>query len=86
MKRKMIWVLCALVSALLSDGAEAFCGFYVAKADTKLFNRASQVVLVRDGDRTVRTMVNDFQGDPTEFAVVIPDITDSDNLHTGNLD
>ena len=26
-----------------------FCGFYVAKADTKLFNKASQVVLVRDG-------------------------------------
>jgi hypothetical protein len=50
----------------------SFCGFYVAKAGTKLFNKASQVVLVRDGDRTVMTMVNDFQGDPTEFAMVIP--------------
>src|SRR5215470_15334861 len=50
----------------------AFCGFYVAKADTKLFNSASQVVLVRDGDRTVLTMSNDFKGDPKEFAVVIP--------------
>jgi len=50
----------------------AFCGFYVAKADTKLFNSASQVVLVRDGDRTVLTMANDFKGDPKEFAVVIP--------------
>jgi hypothetical protein len=49
-----------------------FCGFYVAKADTKLFNKASQVVLVRDGDRTVMTMANDFEGDPKEFAVVIP--------------
>jgi hypothetical protein len=49
-----------------------FCGFYVAKADTKLFNKASQVVLVRDGDRTVMTMANDFEGDPREFAVVIP--------------
>ena len=39
-----------------------FCGFYVAKADTKLFNQASQVVLVRDGDRTVLTMANDYQG------------------------
>ena len=28
----------------------------LAKADTKLFNKASQVVLVRDGDRTVMTM------------------------------
>ena len=44
----------------------------MAKADTKLFNRASQVVLVRDGDRTVLTMANDFRGDPTEFAIVVP--------------
>src|SRR5262252_4983060 len=49
-----------------------FCGFYVSKADTKLFNKASQVVLVRDGDRTVMTMANDFEGEPNEFAVVIP--------------
>ncbi len=52
--------------------AEAFCGFYVAKADTSLFNKASQVVLVRDGDRTVITMANDFRGNPREFAMVIP--------------
>src|SRR5881628_2256637 len=50
----------------------AFCGFYVAKADTQLFNKASQVVLVRDGDHTVLTMANDFKGDLTEFAIVIP--------------
>jgi hypothetical protein len=30
------------------------------------------VVLVRDGDRTVITMANDFRGDPKEFAIVIP--------------
>lgn len=52
--------------------AQGFCGFYVAKADTSLFNRASSVVLVRDGDRTVVTMSNDYQGDPTEFAMVVP--------------
>src|ERR1043166_4712719 len=50
----------------------AFCGFYVAKGDTKLFNRASQVVIVRDQDRTVMTMANDFQGSARDFAVVIP--------------
>jgi hypothetical protein len=44
----------------------------VAKADTKLFNRASQVVLVRDDGKTVLTMANDFRGDPNEFAIVIP--------------
>jgi len=52
--------------------AEAFCGFYVAKADTKLFNEASKVVMARSEDRTVITMVNDYKGDPTAFAVVIP--------------
>ena len=44
----------------------------MAKGDAKLFNRASQVVLARDGDRTVMTLANDFRGDPTEFAVVVP--------------
>ena len=33
---------------------------------------ASQVVLARDGDRTVLTMASDFKGAPKEFAVVIP--------------
>src|SRR5438477_558102 len=56
----------------LAANAHAFCGFYVAKGDARIFNRASQVVLVRDADRTVMTMANDFRGDPKEFAVVIP--------------
>jgi hypothetical protein len=62
----------AVVLALSAPRAHAFCGFYVAKGDAKLFNHASQVALVRDADRTVMTMANDFQGDPKEFAVVIP--------------
>src|SRR5262245_26495604 len=60
------------VAAWNGQALLAFCGFYVAKADTKLFNKASQVVLVRQGDRTVLTMANDFKGDLKEFAVVIP--------------
>ena len=67
----------ALVAALLivtlaAPTVLAFCGFYVAKADTKLFNQASQVVLVRHDDKTVITMANDFKGDPKEFAIVVP--------------
>ena len=57
---------------LLSIGAQAFCGFYVAKADATLFNSKSQVILVRDGDRSVITMSNDFKGDVRDFAMVIP--------------
>ena len=44
----------------------------MSKADSKLFNKASQVVLVRDGDRTIVTMASDFKGDPKEFAMVVP--------------
>ena len=55
-----------------AKSAMAFCGFYVAKADTDLYNSASQVVMVRDEDRTVITMANDFQGDVEDFAMVVP--------------
>src|SRR6266581_60600 len=72
----MKWLTLA-VSALLAGGAaapsaQAFCGFYVAQGDAKIFNHASKVVLARDGNRTVLTMVSDYQGDPKEFAVVVP--------------
>jgi len=61
-----------LVVALTTPTVLAFCGFYVAKADARLFNQASQVVLVRHDDKTVITMANDFKGDPKEFAIVVP--------------
>ncbi|MEM9769276.1 MAG: DUF2330 domain-containing protein, partial [Cyanobacteria bacterium P01_D01_bin.71] len=56
----------------LTPKAFAFCGFYVAKADTSLYNEASQVIIARDGDRTVLTMANDYQGDVGDFAMVVP--------------
>jgi len=68
----LIALLAATLTVIVSTTAQAFCGFYVARADTSLFNRASQVVLVRDGNRTVVTMANDFEGDVEDFAVVIP--------------
>ena len=70
--RLVVFSLSALLTALLVGSAQAFCGFYVAKADSGLFNQASQVVLVRDGNRTVITMANDFAGDVADFAVVVP--------------
>ena len=70
--RILTFLLTAAITIAISNTAHAFCGFYVAKADTSLFNKASQVVLVRDGDRTVITMSNDFQGDVKDFAMVIP--------------
>src|SRR5688572_24128589 len=56
----------------LAGSASAFCGFYVAGADAKLFADASQVVLMREGTRTVLSMQNDYKGPPEKFALVIP--------------
>ena len=64
-------VLCS-TALLVANSAHAFCGFYVAKADAKLFNKSSKVVVARKGERTAVTMASDYQGDPREFALVIP--------------
>jgi hypothetical protein len=86
MKRLLPAVLAAFVlAAALPAPAAAFCGFFVSKADTKIFNKASKVVIVRDGDRTVMTMSNDFKGEPKEFAVVVPVPTflQKEQIHVG---
>lgn len=69
---RRLLMLSALALTLLTPEAMAFCGFYVAKADAELFNESSQVAIVRNGDRTVLTMANDYKGDLTEFAMVVP--------------
>ena len=58
--------------AVTAGPAGAFCGFYVAQADTKMFNHSSKVVLARDGQQTSITMASDYEGKPSEFALVIP--------------
>jgi hypothetical protein len=85
MKRTLFGIALVSIVWLSTPTILGFCGFYVAKADTKLFNKASQVVLVRDGDRTVMTMANDFEGDPKEFAVVIPvpTLLTREQIHVG---
>lgn len=70
--RILVTTITAVLTMAVTTAAQAFCGFYVSRADAKLFNEASQVVLVRDGNRTVITMANDFQGATKDFAVVIP--------------
>jgi len=61
-----------MLCLFLTGNASAFCGFYVAKADARLFNKTSQVILVRDGDKTVITMSNDYEGPVKDFAMVVP--------------
>ncbi|MGE0309993.1 MAG: DUF2330 domain-containing protein [Lautropia sp.] len=66
--------------------ARAFCGFYVGKADGRLFNEASQVIMARDGDRTVLSMQNDFRGDLSAFALVVPvpQLLERDQIRIGD--
>ena len=86
----LILALGVLTAAMLAlwppAEAQAFCGFYVGRADTQLYNHASQVVMVRDGDRTVLSLMNDYQGEPAEFALVIPVpvVLQQGQIHIGN--
>jgi hypothetical protein len=72
--------------SLLAGPASAFCGFYVAQADTKLFNKSSKVVLTRDGSKTSVTMASDYEGEPKEFALVVPVPTFIERKQIGVVD
>jgi hypothetical protein len=72
MKKFIIAFMSLTLGLILAPPAWAFCGFYVAKADASLYNRASQVIIARDGKRTVLTMSNDYQGELKDFALVVP--------------
>lgn len=65
-------LLAGILAFLLPFQASAFCGFFVANADSKLFNESSEVILVRDGDFSIVIMSNDYQGDVDEFAMIVP--------------
>ncbi len=87
MRRAIVPSLFLTLSLLVWGGdASAFCGFYVGKADTKLFNKASEVAIARHENKTVITMANDFKGDVKEFALVVPvpTILEKEQIHVGD--
>jgi len=61
-----------IVIALTPSLAHAFCGFYVSGSADKMFADATQVVLMREGTRTVLSMQNDYKGPLADFAMVVP--------------
>lgn len=86
MTRIVATAFALLITLLAWNGeASAFCGFYVAKADTKLFNKASEVTIARHDNKTVITMANDFKGDVKEFAMVVPvpTVLEKEQIHIG---
>src|ERR1700683_4930605 len=72
--RILVSVPLAIVALTLAAprDAHAFCGFYVGKADEPLVNHASQVVIAHHDDKTVISLMNGYQGEPSEFALVVP--------------
>jgi MYXO-CTERM domain-containing protein len=70
--KTMLFAAAAVSALALARDGSAFCGFYVSGADAKLFNNATQVVLMREGTRTVLSMQNSYQGPPQNFAMVVP--------------
>ena len=66
--------------------AHAFCGFYVGKADGTLVNHASQVAVVHHDNKTVISMMNDYQGPMTDFALVVPVpvVLEKGQVHVGD--
>lgn len=83
---KLLFTLVIASFLLPLSPAFAFCGFYVSKADTSLYNQASQVVIARQGNRTVLTMANDYQGDVKDFALVVPVpvVLEAEQVHVGD--
>jgi hypothetical protein len=72
--------------SLFAQDARAMCGAMLVKeqprpkptdpgavaASARLTNKATKVIMVREGDATVVTMSNDFDGDVLEFGLVVP--------------
>jgi hypothetical protein len=86
MQRRWKFGLVFGLLSVLQFPAHAFCGFYVGKADASLFNEASQVIMAREGNRTVLSMLNDYKGELTEFALVVPvpTVLQRDQINVGD--
>ena len=79
--RKLLLLLVAFFFAVPAD---AFCGFYVSDSGKSLYNNATQVVMMRDGTRTILSMQNNYEGPPERFALVVPVpvVLQKDNVKT----
>jgi Na+-translocating ferredoxin:NAD+ oxidoreductase RnfD subunit len=69
-----------LIVLFCNNDIMSFCGCFVERVDTRyvsnadgtLKNKTSQVIMVRDGNKNVITMYNDFKGDAKDFAMIVP--------------
>jgi hypothetical protein len=86
MNRYKQQAILAVFFLCIATSSWSFCGFFVAKADAKLFNKASRVVIARQENRTILTMSNDYQGEAKDFAIVVPVpvVLDKSQVHIGD--
>jgi len=84
MKKLVLAAVVTLLAMATPSTADAFCGFYVGGAGAKMFNNATQVVLLRDGTTTVLSMQNNYDGPAENFALVVPvpEILQEENVKT----
>ncbi|MCB9763167.1 MAG: DUF2330 domain-containing protein [Alphaproteobacteria bacterium] len=77
-------MLTMLAALALTPDAHAFCGTYVGEPGATITNNTSQLLIARQGTRTTLTMANDFAGDPSDFAMVIPvpEVLSEDDVRT----
>ncbi len=84
-KTKLFAGLIALAASVAVPAtASAFCGFYVGGAGAEMYNDATQVVLLREGTKTVLSMQNRYEGPLENFAMVVPvpQVLMEDNVKT----
>lgn len=72
MRMRVLGAGLLLIVLATHGSARAFSGFYAGSTDAPLESRASTVVLMRDGERTVVSVRNDYRGPAADFAWVIP--------------
>ncbi|MGE3631943.1 MAG: DUF2330 domain-containing protein [Sandaracinaceae bacterium] len=82
--RSVLTAVIALIALTSAGTANAFCGFYVGGAGQELYNKATLVVMMRDGTRTVLSMRNAYEGPPENFAMVVPVpvVLQQEDVHT----
>lgn len=62
-----------MLSILWMEGlARAFCGTFVGAPGSDLVNHTSQVVIARQGALTTLTLVADYEGSASDFALLLP--------------
>ncbi len=70
--RKFSRLLAVGALTLAPASAHALTGFYAGSADGPVVSHAANVVLMREGKRTVLAMENDYVGPVQDFVIVVP--------------